>query len=502
MTHSNEDKEFVTMRVQDELRHAGFFPRRGCMCCAPEVQSLARRIAAGLSRRGFIAGVGAATVSLALPGLAAAQSAPVPAKPARPVLFTNMRLFDGASAAPRAGMQVLVTGNRIAAIDSGNAAAPEGAQIIDCGGRTLMPGLIDAHWHSLFAPLPIAVLMTADVGYLYLAAAAEAERTLLRGFTTIRDLGGPAFALKQVIDQGLISGPRIYPSGAMISQTGGHGDFRLRREIPRSDGELSHSERVGASAIADGPDEVLRRVREQLLLDASQIKLAGGGGIASLYDPLDSIQYGPDEIRAAVGAAADWNTYVTVHLYTPAAIRRYVQAGVRCIEHGHLADEDAARMIVDHGVWWSLQPFLAELRGDRYPDGGPQQRKQQMVWAGTDRAYQLAIRHKAKIAWGTDILFAPEGTAKQGKNLAAMTRWFTPAQALTMATCDNGVLMALSGPRNPYDGKLGVIEKDAFADILVVDGDPTNDLSVMADPESNLKVIMKDGRVHKNKLAA
>ena len=171
---------------------------------------------------------------------------------------------------------------------AGNPTAPDGAQVIDCGGRESHAGLIDAHWHSLFAGLPLANLLTGDIGFIHLAAGAEAERTLMRGFTTVRDLGGPVFAFKQAIDQGLISGPRIFPSGAMITSTGGHGDLRPLSDVPRSPGgPLSALEKTGASNIADSPDEVRLRVREQLFQGASQIKLVGGGGVSSPRSPLD-----------------------------------------------------------------------------------------------------------------------------------------------------------------------------------------------------------------------
>jgi imidazolonepropionase-like amidohydrolase len=488
------------METRSKRQYGVLAPRAGCLCCAPELGQITHRLMAGISRRGFIAGAVTAT-GFALSDLARAQSAPVPAKPEKPILFKNMRVFDGASPTLRQGAQVLVEGNKIKAIDTGNAAAPDNAQLIDCGGRTLMPGLIDAHWHAMFASLPLVTLMTADIGYIYLEAGAEAERTLMRGFTTVRDMGGPAFALKRAIDEGIVAGPRIYPSGAMISQTSGHGDFRLRHELPRKEGELTHGEEVGAAAIADGPSQVLRRVREQLMLGASQIKLMGGGGVASPHDPLDSIQFLPEEIRAAVGAAADWHTYVTVHIYTPPGIKRYVEAGVRCIEHGQLADEDAARLVVDRDVWWSLQPFLESLVNDRYLGEGSRQ-KLKIVWDGTDRAYALAIKHKAKVGWGTDVLFSPGKTGYQSRNLAAMTRWYTPSQILKIATHDNAELLALSGPRNPYAGKLGTIAPGAFADILLVDGDPTADLTLLADPAAKLKIIMKDGRIYKNTLGA
>ncbi len=478
------------------MRCEAVAPDRPCACCGPAARRAMHRLSEGLSRRSLL---GAAVSALALPDLARAQAAPVPAPSQRPILLRHLRLFDGHGPGLRDGLQVLVRGNRITAIEAAGVAAPDGAMVLDAGGRTLMPGLIDAHWHTMFAPVTFITAMTADIGLVYLAAGAEAERTLMRGFTTVRDAGGPAFALREAIDRGLISGPRIFPSGAMVSQTGGHGDFRMRNEFPRADNRLGYAERVGAGVVADGPAEVLRRVREQLALGASQVKLVGGGGISSLYDPLDTVQFQPDEIRAAVAAAADWNTYVMAHLYTPASIERYVQAGVRCVEHGQLADEHSARLIADHGVWWSMQPFIAALKRDRELSPG-RAREREHLFAGTDRAYALAIRHKAKLAWGTDLLFEPAFTSDQGRNLTAMTRWFTPARVLTMATRDNAELLALSGPRSPYAGKLGVIEKNALADMLVVDGDPTHDMAPLANPQTGLRLIMKDGRIHKNTL--
>ncbi|HEY8367896.1 MAG TPA: amidohydrolase family protein, partial [Thermodesulfobacteriota bacterium] len=387
-------------------------------------------------------------------------------------MFTNLRLFDGTGAPLRSDVHVLVEADRIAAVGAGTDPPPASGRTIDCGGRVLMPGLIDAHWHAMLAATPLPTLMTADVGYLYLAASAEAERTLMRGFTTIRDLGGPSFALKTAIDEGLVPGPRIFPSGAVITQTGGHGDFRMLYEVPRAGATPTRTEALGAAAIADGPDEVRRCAREQLMAGASQIKLTAGGGVASPHSPLDATLFRPEEIRAAVDAAADWGTYVTAHAYMPEGITRCVEAGVKCIEHGHLGDDEAARVMADRGIWWNLQPFTEEFHANVLPDPD-RQAKLRMVQEGTDMAYGLAIKHGVKVGWGTDILFDPTGTAQQGRMLAAMTRWYTPAQALKAATSGNAELLALSGPRNPYPGRLGVIQKGALADILVVDGDPT-----------------------------
>jgi imidazolonepropionase-like amidohydrolase len=425
--------------------------------------------------------------------------AKVDGKVPQATLFENVKLFDGKSDKLTVKTSVLVVGNKIEKIGP-DIVAPEKATVIDGGGRVLMPGLIDAHWHAFMAATPQLLLMTADPSYLHLLAARQAEATLLRGFTTVRDCGGPVFGLKRAIDEGIVTGPRIYPSGAFISQTSGHGDFRFRFEVPRRvGGPLSQSEIEGVAAIADSPDEVRLRAREQLRLGASQIKLMAGGGVASPYNPIESTQYTEREITAAVEAADNWGTYVTVHAYTPRAIRQAVAAGVKCIEHGHLIDEPTARFLADKGIWWSLQPFLEDEDLPATLDPASRRKAQQM-FAGTDNAYKLAKKFKARTAFGTDALFDARLAGRQGALLARLVRWYTPAEALKMATADNGELMALSGFINPYPGKLGVVEEGALADLLLVDGNPIEDIKLVADPEKNFLVIMKDGKVHKNLL--
>src|SRR5208337_1040010 len=215
----------------------------------------------------------------------------------------------------------------------------------------------------------------------------------------IRDMAGPTFALKRAIDDGVARGPRIWPSGAMISQTGGHGDFRFPYEIPAAPGApLSRGDAIGGGAIADGADSVLTRAREQLMLGASQLKLAAGGGVASNYDPIDVSQYTEPEFRAAVEAAENWGTYVTVHAYTPKAIRTAIAGGVKCIEHGQLADEPTAKLMAEKGIWWSLQPFLDDEDANPQPPGSINRQKQLEMSAGTDTAYQLAKKYKVKTA--------------------------------------------------------------------------------------------------------
>ncbi len=469
---------------------------------APMVRGLRRMLFPPLLAAAFLAG-------LCQPGLAqyeALELGPEEAAPALPTagatLFLNVRIFDGKSAALSAASSVLVKGNIIERISANPTATEAGTdvRVIDANGRVLMPGLIDAHWHMFMAAVSPAVLLTADPGYLNLLAARQAEATLMRGFTTIRDMGGPVFGLKRAIDEGVTVGPRIYPSGAMISQTSGHGDFRARYEVPRAlGGPLSQSELSGVAAIADSPDEVRLRAREQLRQGASQIKLMAGGGVSSPHNPIESTQFTEPELHAAVEAAEGWGTYVAVHAYTPAAIRQAVAAGVKCIEHGQLIDEPTAQLLADKGIWWSLQPLTYDA--DVFARMSPvSQKKALVVFAGTENAYKLARKYKVKTAWGADILGDAGAASRQGQYLAMMTRWYTPAEALKMATADNGELMALSGFINPYPGKLGVVEAGALADLLLVDGNPLDDLNLVANPEKNFVIIMKDGKIYKNTL--
>lgn len=422
--------------------------------------------------------------------------------PDRVVLFQNVRIFDGKNGELSAPSHVLVRGNKIEKISAQPIPADRRADtvLIDGSGKTLMPGLIDMHWHALLVRPTPADAVLWDVGYANLVAGAEATDTLMRGFTTIRDLGGPSFGLKRAIDDGIVVGPRIFPCGAIITITSGHGDFRQPFEVPRVlGGPLTRMERIGGSMVADSPDEVRMRVREQLMLGATQIKLTAGGGVASPHSPLDASTFTEPELRAAVEAAENWGTYVTVHAYTPISIQRSIAAGVKCIEHGHLMDEATAKLIAERGIWLSTQPFPDEM-ADAFPPGSGERAKAREVLAGTNTTYELAKKYKLKTAFGTDVLFSPELAKRQGALLTRLTRWYTPAEALIMATGTNGQLLALSGKRNPYPGKLGVVEEGALADLLLVDGDPIANIGLVADPAKNFVVIMKDGTVHKNAL--
>lgn len=453
--------------------------------------------------------------AVALPAVADPAAATLPHVD---LLVRNARLFDGRSAQLREHAAVLIAANKILAVVDDNVAGSTAefagfelatARSVDAGGRVVIPGLIDMHIHPTMAVSPSA-LRDSDPNYVVAKSVVEAKLILLRGFTTIRDAGGPSFGLKQAIDEGAVEGPHIFPSGAIISQTGGHGDARVRTDTPprRWSGDTDIEERLGFSLTADGPDEVAAAVREQLRLGATQIKLTAGGGISSLYDPIDSVQFFDAELRAAVQAAADWGTYVMVHAYTPLAIRRSIEAGVRSIEHGHLIDEPTMKLIADRGVFLSPQAYVfggaftpppAPNAPPPTPAQAAQRAKGLMVSAGLDQMMQLAKKYKVKVAFGTDVFGGSRVFAMESREFGARLRWFTPVEILRQATSISGELLALSGPRNPY-GRLGVLESGAIADLLIVEGNPLEDIRILEDPQKNLRVIIKDGHVVKSTL--
>ena len=416
------------------------------------------------------------------------------------VLFENVRVFDGTSEQLSAPVNVLIEGSEIRTIsaDSINM-LPDALRLvrIDGTGRTLMPGLIDVHVHLTFGAMSTQQMRDPSTtpAVMGQAAATQAEKMLMRGFTAVRDAGGPVFALKAAIDAGQVAGPRIWPSGALISQTAGHGDMRLPSERSRRFfGQPSRAELMGASFIADGRAEVLTAVRENLRYGASQIKLTAGGGTSSAYDPVDVTQYTADEMLAAVQAAEDWGTYVMVHAYTPRAIRRAVEAGVKVIEHGQLLDEETLQLMVDNDVWLSSQMLVADTA-----QMDPLRRaKRKPIIEGQSKVWPMARDMGVKLAWGTDFLFEPELNDQQNDYALRLTEFFSPAELLKLLTHDNAQVLALSGLRSPYQGALGVVEEGALADLILVDGDPLADIELIGDPAVKFLVIMKDGKIYKN----
>ncbi len=462
-------------------------------------------------RSTMICRVSACSLALSL-SLAATQVAGDPAEEVKRTRIHNVKIFDGTSDSLRDG-ELLIEGDLIKVVSK--RIDTEVDKTIDGGGNVLIPGLIDSHHHAFMAGLDDETLLTRDASYVFAVAAANAARTLMYGFTTVRDLAGPTFGLKEAIDKerdpdkptGVI-GPRIYPSGAMISQTSGHGDFANRWQKSRRYGGVpSRAEELGVSMTADGVGEVLTAVRENLRLGASQIKLAAGGGAASAYDPLDVNQFTTEELEAAVKAATDWGTYVAVHIYQSEGIRRAVEAGVKCIDHGQLMDRETLTWLVDNEVWLSMQPFV---------DEPGQSAKRRTVNKGTDQVYtwikelqDLAAGKPAQkaplIVFGTDRLRG-QG-ANMTKDLVNLGTWFEPVEVLRQATGRAGRLLGLCDSegvchnrRDPYPHKLGVIEPGAYADLLVVKGNPLEDLTLLGNPENNLLLIMKGGAIYRNRL--
>lgn len=419
------------------------------------------------------------------------------------ILIKNVNIWDGIEEDLKMNYDVLVVDNLIEEIEK-NITSEEGAIIIDGIGKTLIPGLSDAHVH-LAMTLGISQLRNkADWMYTSARAVKAAENFLMLGFTTVRDLGGPVMGLKKAIDEGIVPGPRIYPSGAFISQTSGHGDLRNPNEPNPywSDAAPHPMDAQGWSFVVDGVPEVLKASRENLKNGVTQLKVMAGGGVGSDFDPIHSVQFTSEELMAAVQAAKDWDTYVTVHIYNSDGIIRALNAGVKCIEHGHLINEKAMQLIKEKDAWlvpqswWTMRPNL-----DPATNPAHRIKKRQLVQAGAVQEMELAKKYKVNLAYGSDAFGALGGEHRALMEFTSRKRWFSSLEILKQATSENARLFALSGKINPYtEGKLGVIEKGAYADLLIYDGNPLEDVEVIVNYKQNLKLIMKDGKIIKNEL--
>ncbi len=414
------------------------------------------------------------------------------------VLIKNANVFDGVNEKLIEGTDVLVENNLIKQIAKG-IKTPKEAEVIDAQGKTLIPGLIDVHWHTTYAYCPQSILAQGDILEVAIRSMKGAEATLMRGFTSTRDAGGNPFSIKKLIDNGEYPGPRILPSGPPIAQTSGHYDFRDKNATPTSPGDpLDYWRRNMLLCVADGVPEMTKRTREILRAGATQLKLATGGGVSSTYDPLDVTEYTYEETKRAVDIAKTWNTYVIAHVMTDDAIRVSLEAGVLSIDHGFFASDETLDLMKQKGAWIVPQPFL---KSDLTFDNPASQEKFNRVCEAVDNVYKKAKKKGVNIGFGSDLLFDPDAAAMQGALLARLKQWFTPYEVMKIATSENGKVMALSGPRNTYQaGKLGVIEQGAYADMIIVDGNPLENLDLVADPEKNFLVIMKDGKIYKNSL--
>jgi imidazolonepropionase-like amidohydrolase len=419
--------------------------------------------------------------------------------PAGTVVITDVRVFDGVEVVGQGPSNVVVTDNKIVSVGEFTNAG-EDARVIDGGGRWLIPGLIDGHAHLsiITAPHDLQDLSWDEIGA---KMAVRSEDTLMRGFTTVRDLGGPVFGLKKAIDEGVVAGPRIFPSGAFISQTSGHGDFREPMDQhPFLDGASSNMQRLGYFRLVDGPAQVLAAVRENLRNGATQVKLMGSGGVGSDFDPIDSVQFRPEEIRAATGALADWGTYAGAHLHNDAAIRRALENGVLSIDHASQMTDETMRLLKEKGAFMNPQfgwnklvlqaGFLTEF----------QLEKARIVIDNLEENIRLVRKHDVQITFNIDA-FGPHSLWADvtAAEFTERQKYFSSEDVLRQATSVTAGLVEMSGKRNPYRGKLGVIREDALADLLIVEGNPVEDVSVLANPD-NLRLIMKDGVVYKDTL--
>ncbi len=437
-------------------------------------------------------------LSVALMGLYSIAGAANDPQPSSQILIQNVRVWDGSSDKAVEGQSVLIEGHLIKSIGD-DLAVTETMTVIDGQGKTLMPGIIDAHTH-LALPVALTDLRSEDPGYVAAVSVKAAEVTLMHGWTTVRDIGGPSQGLAKAIDEGIVPGPRVYTSAMPISQTSGHGDFRQLNDPHPNMGGAVNAIDQRYFLIADGPDEVKRAVRESLRHGATAIKVMAGGGISSFYDPIDTTQYSVAELRAAVEAAEGWNTYVAVHAYTDKAVLNALEAGVKVIEHGHLLSESTLKVLKKKGAFLSSQSFGFIRRFIKPGSSGAGGR----AWAvmdGVDNLMRTAKKLDIPVAFGTDAFGSLRAYDGAVNEFGYRLRWFSSLEILKQATSHNAKLLELTGPRNPYqDGPLGVIQEGAYADLLIVAGDPLEDVRVLEDYETNIQLIMKNGVIYKNTL--
>jgi imidazolonepropionase-like amidohydrolase len=411
------------------------------------------------------------------------------------LIVKNAKLLDIAAAELRPGASLRIEEDKIVEVaeDGRELAAGADVVVLDAKGRTMMPGLIDAHVHPSLTTVDLAALVRRQPSWVAIETKFILEAMLRRGFTTVRDAGGLDEGIANAIERRLIKGPRVFRSGRVLSQTGGHGDIEPVGEHPQI---CACAIRTTAfSHIADGVDAVRRAVREELKGGAQQIKIMAGGGVATPSDPIDMVQYTEQEIRAAVEEAKARRTYVFAHAYIPEAIQHAVRAGVRSIEHGNLIDDASARLMAERGCY--LVPTLVTYdqiaesgKALKFPEGSL--RKLQEVLRAGASAIEIALRAGVKVGFGTDLL--GETHPAQSKEFALRAQIQSNADVLRSATIVNAELLQRSD-------LLGVLKPGAFADLLLLDGDPLEDLGVLAGQGDRLDVIVRGGVICKNALS-
>ena len=443
------------------------------------------------------------------------------------VLFKNVNIFNGTEDRLYENYQVLVEGNLIKAISAGEIEAASHATIVDGGGRTLMPGLIDAHVHLNMQFVAYGTdrgiqgaegMTWEELGALAYEAARE---YLPAGVTTVRDLCGTSAGLKTHIDNGALEGPRIYSSGACLGQTSGHGDWRWNSAVINQNGNISNLEMLSITRLTDGADEVLKACRNNLAAGATFCKMMSGGGVTSERDPIHSVQGTAEELEAIVVATSQFDTIAAVHAYHDISVQNAIRAGVKSIEHGNLMSRpETFEMVAEAGAWVipAMAAFADEIFDHPYYGNPklPAYQKTRMVNSNADNWVKLANENKINMGWGSDVLASTKPVWRNSRDFQ-ITQWgaaFGSFRTLKALTADNGKLMALTGKLNPYgEAKLGVIEKGAYADIILVEGNPLADLAVIGAIPSMFKTeprptasvdsipfVMKDGKIYKNRL--
>ena len=398
------------------------------------------------------------------------------------------------------GQDVLVENNLIKKIGKGLKADSK-ATVIDGGSRVLTPGFIDAHTHiALIAPFDQLENEYSGV-YVGAAGGQMAENMLMRGFTTVRDAGGASIGIQRAIDDGWFPGPRIFSSGAFITQTSGHLDMRDRTNPHKhAGGHHSHAQAIGHFAAVDGKAEMLAAARQQFRDGATQLKLATNGGISAVYSPLDLDQFTDDELRAAAETTKAFGSYFMVHAYYDNAVSRAIDFGARSIEHGHLMTESSVKKMKKKNVYLVVEALMSLSEGS--PDFTPvQQEKFDLAMGNFKKMIELAKKYKIKIALGSDTFLSKAAYDLQALEWTARAKLFSSAEIMKQATSIGAELIELSGERNRYrEGPLGVVQEGAYADLIIVDGNPLEDVTILSDPDNSLKMIMKDGKIYKNTL--
>jgi imidazolonepropionase-like amidohydrolase len=411
------------------------------------------------------------------------------------LLFRNARVFDGTHADCAEGMNVLVADGLIRELGTQAIVAPD-ARVIDVGGRTLMPGLIDGHIHAYASD--VAVQRVEALGETYRAAHAVRmlQHALNCGFTTVRDIGGGTYGLYKAAADGLFQGPRFFYSGRVLSMTGGHGDFRQIEEPPRYQSICACAPTVfnALAVLADGVDEVIKATRDELRQGAHCIKIMGSGGVASPTDPIWMNQYREDEIRAIVNECTERRTYVSAHCHPAGAVRRCVEFGVRCIEHGTLIDAETAAFVAAKGAY--IVPTMVIVKGlvemGRQLGFAPQsQEKAEYAWRSAIAGMDLMRSAGVKVCFGTDLLGSLY--TRECEEFSIRAEVFTPLEVLRQATSVTAEMMMM-------EGRIGCVAPGAFADLIVVDGDPLKDISLLAANGSKLRTIVRGGEVIRNEL--